>query len=401
MTQELELSIMADSAAGMADRAAAMQPLLHQFEAERHIRVRLRLLTWDTAWSDLVKVALYSDGPDVSEIGTTWLGDLVAMNALRPFDAQDIAALGAAAAFLPSAWQGGHMVGQSQMWAIPWLTGARLIFFRRRWLEHAGLDGRVAFQTIEQADQTIQGLQAAGSAAPWTVPTGLTHTTLLNVASWVWGAGGDFVTADGRRTLFCEAAARAGFRAYFALGRFLAPPIRHLTGLEPDEQFLSDDQTAATLSGPWLFYQARQRGIADAVGMALPPGASFVGGSHLVAWKHTREEGAVLELIRFLTRPEVQSAYAQHVGLLPTRLDALEAPPYATEPLWQLAISGIRTGRSFPVTRSWGLMEDRLTRELSALWGDVLADPGVDLEAAITKRLEPLAMRLDLVLGQF
>jgi len=45
-------------------------------------------------------------------------------------------------------------------------------------------------------------------------------------------------------------------------------------------------------------------------------------------------------------------------------------------------------------------MEDRLTRELTALWADVLADPALDLEAAIGKRLEPLAMRLDLVLGQ-
>ena len=63
------------------------------------------------------------------------------------------------------------------------------------------------------------------------------------------------------------------------------------------------------------------------------------------------------------------------------------------------AIRGLKTGRSFPVTRSWGLMEDRLTRELKALWDEVLADPALDIESAIARHLEPLAMRLDLVLG--
>ena len=56
--EEIELSIMAGTAAGV-------QPLLDRFEAEEHIRVRVRLLAWDTAWSDLVKFALYSDGPVV------------------------------------------------------------------------------------------------------------------------------------------------------------------------------------------------------------------------------------------------------------------------------------------------------------------------------------------------
>lgn len=384
----------------MANEAAGIQPLLDQFEHEHKVHVRLRLLAWDTGWSDLVKVALYGDGPDVSEIGSTWLGDFVAMNALRPFDERSIAALGGAGTFLPLPWQSGRVIGQAQVWAIPWLAGARLLFYRRSLLEQAGLELN-GFQTAEALDQALARLQANGVSIPWTVPTGPTHTTLLNVASWVWGAGGDFVAPDGKRTLFGEPAARAGFKAYYALRRYLAPGVRRLTGLEPDEQFLSDPQTGMTISGPWLYRNAHQRGVADDVGLSLPPGASFVGGSYLIIWKHTRKTEMALELVRFLTRPEIQSAYAQHVGLVPTTLKALEAPPYTTEPLWQLAINGIRTGRSFPVTRSWGLMEDRLTRELSVLWNDVLSNPDGDLETIIHKRLEPLAMRLDLVLGQF
>ena len=88
MSEEIEISIMASSAEGL-------QPLLDRFEAQENIRVRVRLLAWDTAWSDLVKFGLYGDGPDVSEVGSTWLGDLVAMNALRPFADYEVAGLGA------------------------------------------------------------------------------------------------------------------------------------------------------------------------------------------------------------------------------------------------------------------------------------------------------------------
>jgi multiple sugar transport system substrate-binding protein len=392
MTREIEFSSMGPS-------AEPIQPLLDQFEAENDIHVRLRPMTWDVAWGDLVRVALYGDGPDVSEIGSTWLGDLVAMNALHPFQPSDIQALGGASAFLPSAWQGTHVVGQPQTWAIPWVTGARLVLYRRSLLEAAGIDPRTAFYNAAQFDDTLQRLQASGLAVPFTMPTGVTHTSLLNAASWVWGAGGDFMAAEGRHTLFTQPAARAGLRAYFALGRYLAPEVRRLTGLEPDQYFVNNPNVAVTLSGAWTFDLASSALRAD-LGVALPAGVSFVGGSHLVVWKHTPHAEAANRLIRFLTQTKAQVQLSQQLGLLPATLDGLGSPPYATEPHWRVAVEGLKTGRSFPVTRSWGLMEDRLTTVLATIWADLLANPDLDLDTAIGRRLDPLARRLDLVLGQ-
>ena len=392
MTIDLEFSIQAHS-------GELLEPLLSEFEAQQHIRVKLRVLSWDTAWSDLVKVALYSDGPDVSEIGSTWLGDLVAMNAVHAFTPAEIALLGQASHFLPAAWQGCHLSGQPEMWAIPWLVGVRLLFYRRSLLQAAGIDEAGAFQNAQQLDETLRRLQDYGTRVPWMVPTGLTHTTLLNVCSWVWGEGGDFISADGKRTLFAEPAARTGISKYYALNRYIPPQVRHLNGLQPDEQFLNDPHTAATLSGPWLFEHLTRDQYAD-VHVALPPGRPFVGGSHLVMWKHTRQREAALKLIRFLTQLEPQVTYARRIGLLPAKVEALASAPYATDPWWLVSAAGMQSGRSLPVTRAWGLMEDRLTNELAALWKDILAQPDMDLDAAVARHLEPLAKRLDLVLGQ-
>jgi multiple sugar transport system substrate-binding protein len=149
MPTEIEFSIMAPNAAGMT-------PLMEQFFAETGIRVRLRLLSWDTAWSDLMKVALYGDGPDVSEIGSTWIGDLVAMEAIRSFDANAINALGGINYIMSAAWRNTRLVGDETIWAIPWMVGARMMFYRRSLFERAGVDEASAFADAAGFDEALR-----------------------------------------------------------------------------------------------------------------------------------------------------------------------------------------------------------------------------------------------------
>ena len=54
-------------------------------KSHRNIPINFTELPWTTAWSDLVRVALYKDGAELSEVGSTWVGSFVGMDALRPF----------------------------------------------------------------------------------------------------------------------------------------------------------------------------------------------------------------------------------------------------------------------------------------------------------------------------
>lgn len=392
---ELEFSIMASNGAGI-------QPLLDRFAEETGIHVRLRLLAWDSAWGMFVRSALYGDGPDVSELGTTWVGDLIGMNALRPFSAAEIAALGRASAFFAPAWKTGIRPAGAgapveRVWAIPWLAGARLVFYRPALFARAGIDPEALFQpslTPAGFRDAVYALREAGAPVPWTAPTGYTHTTLLNIASWVWAAGGDFIEPGGKATAFTQPAALDGMEAYFALGGALAGEVRGLNGLEPDDYFLAHAGAAMTMSGPWLAESARGGGGDPAeIRAALPPGPSFVGGSNLIVWKHTRTPQEAVRLVHFLTQHAAQVQYARAVGLLPARVESLDSPPFTSDPYWKLAARGLRTGRTFPAIRLWGLVEDRLTAGFTAVWNDVLA--GMAPRAALEAHLAPLAERLD------
>lgn len=393
--QEIELSVMSSSASFLSQ----LQSLLQEFEAEQNVRVQIRPLDWSTGWSDLLKFTFDGRGPAVSEIGDTWVASLALMNALRPYNERDLAAIGGQAAFLPAAWQSALLPGNSTVWTMPWLVETRPIFYRRDLLAAAGIDESTAFSTQANLEQTLEQLQASGVAVPWVVPTRPTVNTFHNLTGWIWGAGGDYADEQRQRVAFADEPAIAGVKDYYGLYRFLAPHARHLTVEQADELF-ARGEAAATISGPWLAFSPvfeRVAGFHSKVGITRSPGVPAVLGSHLVIWNYIppRQERPALELVRFLTSQPAQLVCSQQMGMLPVRLDLLDKPPFADDPLYQGFVSGLVSGRSFPVMRLWGLIEEQLTIAFGNLWAKVLATPNPDLDSLIRHELEPLAQRLN------
>jgi multiple sugar transport system substrate-binding protein len=390
---ELELSIM--SSTYPPDVLASA---LKEFEAREGIRVRMRVFSWDKGWAELMKVALYKTGPDISEVGTTWIDSLTMMDTLRPFTMGETASLGGPSVFLPSSWKSGSMLGGGQTWAVPWLSDTRLIYFRRDLFRQAGIDEQTAFETHEQLARTLHRLQENGVTAPWIMPTVQTLTALHNLASWVWGAGGHFISADGRHTRFSEPEARAGMRAYFDLHRYLAPSTRNLDDSQANLMF-RQGKTATIISGQWLMNAIRHQDatpkVAANLGVALVPGVPYVGGSNLVIWRHSRHVNEAMELVRFLTSPQMQTSLFSQAGLLPARLDALTAAPFTTEQPFQVISTSLKTGRGFQAAYMWGLIEDGLIATLGMLWKAIFRNPELDIEQAVSERMEMLAQSLN------
>lgn len=391
---ELELSIMAST----PDPPEALRAALADFEARRRIRVQVRVLPWETAWAELVKVMLYGTGPDVSEIGTTWIDSFSSMSALRPYARPEVASLGGPLVFLPTSWSSGSIPGQEQIWAIPWLSDTRVVYYRRDLFEQAGIDEQGAFETPERLMQTLERLQASGIAMPWAMPTAQELPALHTLAAWVWGAGGRFMSADGQCTRFSEPEAQAGMRAYFALHPYMAPAARNLNDSQSITLF-RQGHAAATISGQWLLNSIRNQEaeteVSANLGVALAPGVPFVGGSNLVVWKHSRLPQRAVELVHFLVSQRVQFHYIPRAGLLPARLDALDTSFFTDDPFCRVIGESLKKGNGFRAPYMWGLIEDGLIATLSGLWRDLFADPELDLAQAINERVGRLAQSLD------
>lgn len=395
----LELSIMNHGVRFVEE----VRALLAQFERDTRIAVSLRVLEWRDAWADLVKVALYNDGPHVSEIGTSWLREFVNMNALRPFVGQELTRLGAPRRYLDSAWRATRLAGQpdsdAMTWAMPWWADLRLIHYRQDLFEQAGIDAAAAFQTPQSLLGACRQLQAAGIRNPITLPMRASRMTLQNAAAWVWGNGGHFLAPDGKHVAFTTPEAKAGLHAYCGLVCYMTDEVRNLDEYQSDAVYLNG-HTAMTVSGPWLHFSPElPPDIAAQTRQALPPGTPFVGGSQLVIWKHTRNADQAVRLVQHLSSPEAQAQLALAAGLLPTRHDVLAQEPYASDPFYQLVERGLKLGRSFTMSSLWGLVESRLTETFAAIWADVLEQPNADLDAIADQRLDEAANRLNLVLA--
>ena len=375
-----------------------LRALLAEFENEHNVRVNIQSLNWTNAWAEIIKFALYGHSPAVSEVGSTWVANLAAMNVLRPFKPHEMAGLGGRRAFLNGVWRAGAL--DESLWAAPWLAETRLIYYRRDLLQAAGVDEVNAFADAARFEDTLIRLKASGVAIPWAVPTLPTLNTFHHVASWVWGAGGQFVSDDGTRVEFDRPPARAGLRNYYNLHRFLPPEAAQWDDARVEALF-AEGRAAATISGPWLLHGPDYApGVPAELRVAPTPGVPVVSGSHLVVWRNMppEQERLALELVRFLTGKRAQITASQIAGLLPALRDALAAEPFSVDPIYQVMGRGALIGRGFKPMRLWGLVEDKLTVALANLWAKILATPDPNVDALIRAELDPLAAKLNALL---
>lgn len=365
---------------------------------------QMQRMVWEEAWEKLARIALYQSGPDVSQVGTTWLGTFSATGAVRPFTRREIEDMGGQSVFLPASWETVcSQPRKDRVWALPWLSDVRVVFYWRDMLEEAGIDEQTAFQTPQQVEETMERLQASRIATPWGIWAGGWHNVnLQNAATWVWGAGGDFISADGKDILFDRPEAQRGLATYLKLHRFLPPGSTRIEPIDFVQPFVERRVALTmTLCGQLsrIYEQSAVRDVRDRLGVAAPPGPAFVGGSNLIVWQYTRHAQDALDLVRFLASPEIQTECCLLMDCLPVRIDVLAAPPFTTDPHYHMMVEALRSGRSFPVFPKWGLAEEKLVEALLRLWNSVLADPTQEVEALVESHVSSLAQRLAVTLG--
>jgi multiple sugar transport system substrate-binding protein len=393
MPQKLMISLMFH-----ADKTNSIKAELDRYGMDNGVELLRQEFDYITGWSDFKRLAIYGGNLDVSEIGSTWVHDFAAMSVFRPFSATEIERLGGSKTFAPSIWASGESLGS--VWAIPWMIDLSLVYYRRDLLAKAGIEEENAFQTPERFEQTLQQLKEAGIAAPWVVPTLRSYINVHNLAMWIWQAGEDFVDKDGKSVLFDRPAVRSAIISFLRLHKFIPKEMYHLADQDADQMF-NDGRVAVVIGGPWdIIRSARKPEVSANIGLAIPVGCSYIGGSSLVMWNRTDEPVAALELIAHLTSREFQINFPKRIGLLPGRLDSLESFPLPDPSLYQLMLRALKRGRSLPNLGLWGLIEDRLVNVLPVLWDDILASPQPDLEALYDKYITPLTQRLNIILSQ-
>ena len=399
---ELEISIIPDSD---TDKTT-MQAFADEFGDTHNTKVNIRMMEWGTAWTELFSIAARGKGPDVSHIGSTWLSSLAMMNVLRPFHRDDIEPVGGISAFMNPSQQSIRLFNDDVIWAVPWTGYIYVVCYRNDFLSQAKAPNK-PFANITTFRDTILKLRQAGFEIPWINSTvtppysDYVHTS----ASWIWGAGGNFLDRTGKHVVLDSPEAVAGIVAWLDTYLAIANDQKDMASDVAIKPFI-EGQAAALLTDIRTANSFLATGIDETVSQNLVvttlTSVPWCGGGSFVVWNHTRSqpqrEKLALEFVQFMTSKKQNVRWAQQTGSMPARVDALEEIYPIGHPLRSVAMLTYRQGRAYPAVPVWRRIEYQIAQTLSDIVNSAHNDNTQNLPSLVRTGIAPLVRRLNLAL---
>ncbi len=308
-------------------------------------KVKVTPIPWDGAHDKISTAIAGRQTPDVSLIGSTWMGEFAKTGGLDqlPDGVAD------KAAFFPGAWDTTVTGGAS--YGVPWYVETRLIYVNKDVAAKAG---------VTTTPKTWDGLKAATKAfkekggAAWGVAlqpggTGSWQT----VMPFVWQNGGE-VISGGNFTLDSPMAveALAYYESYFDEG--LAPKDLPQGALEPD---FAAGKIGAFISGPWHIGILKDQGAAGKYDLWQMPAkqaaTSFVGGGNLAVFKDAKNRDGAWKFVSWLSKPQVQVKWYQASSDLPAVKAGWDDPALKGDALLSTFGNQLSDAKAPPAIATW------------------------------------------------
>ncbi|MFA4857810.1 MAG: sugar ABC transporter substrate-binding protein [Candidatus Margulisiibacteriota bacterium] len=412
----LDIWIMPNSLEPVKDLETIFKPFE---EANPDIKIKVTSVDWGAAWTKITTAATSNDVPDIVQLGSTWVGAISSMNAL--WDLKDkVQEIGGGAGFVPAAWVTRGLCGSDQVTSIPWIVDARAMYYRTDVFNKVGLTAKdldtwdsfeKALAKIKKANLIVDGIKIA--------PLGISGkndwNVIHNLAPWMWGAGGDFLSADAKKSVLDSKENLDAVLFYISLVKKGYVPIEYLelNSAQVSSNF-NQGATAIYFDGPYevktLTTPPQQGGAAGSIASrnfdvapypAGPKGrATFVGGSNLSIFKASKHREQAWRAVKFLMEKDAQIAYAKATGFMPSRLEAFNDPYISSDPHRRVFKEAIKYGKTYPCIPAWGVLEPILTRRFGIMW-DYVTGSNNDVETVeIAKQLSLAKGEVEAVLSQ-
>jgi multiple sugar transport system substrate-binding protein len=323
------------------------------FEEENpEAEVKVTPIPWEAAHDKLANAIAAGQTPDVSLVGTTWMGEFAEAGGLEPTP-EDLVDEGD---FFEGAWDS-TVVGDTS-YGVPWYVETRVLYYRTDLAEEAGWsDAPESWDDLKQFAKDLQdkaGVEYGINLQPG--QTGSWQTMLpfawSNGAALTNDAGTEYTIDSPEMTEALEY-----YRSFFDEG--LAGPTRLLDPGELESGF-AKKTFGAFVSGPWHTGLVEDAGVsqdqyavAPLPGKDSAPGTSFVGGGNLAVLADSDNKESAWKLVQWFADPEVQQSFYEEVGSLPSVQAAWESGELADDP--QLQVFGEQLGSTMspPSVPTW------------------------------------------------
>lgn len=345
---------------GMGMEGQLMGELTAEFERlHPEVRVRLQSIPWASGHEKLVTAIVGGMTPDVSMIGTTWMAECHAMNALEPLDRFIASSSLTEEAFFPGSL-GTTKIG-GIWYGLPWYVDTRLIFYRSDLVASAGF---TAFpKTWDEFSTLCRRLKKMN---PEGFPLSIGFTDSLQFMFFLWQRGGDILGENGTRIIHPPEAFEETLRWLKMLEAQRWIPSEN----EARWNFLDAFGTGSfsiSIGGPWMIWELESkqpqlagRWMTSRLPAALN-GVSFLGGGNLAMFRASRNKEWAWKLMEFLTSPESQVKWHKVAKGLPSLRAAWNDPALSAASL-QAFREQLEEARTPPCVPEWEQMSDEIGR---------------------------------------
>ena len=310
--------------------------LVRDFEREHPgVHVRVQQIPWSAAHEKLLTAHVGGALPDMAAMGNTWVPEMVTLGALAPLDSlvrqsSDMDSTG----HFPGIWATNVVDGG--LYGIPWYVDTRVLFYRRDILARAGY-ARMP-ETWPEWREAMRAITRVMGPRHYAIYLPLNEwppQVILGLQQ-----GSPLVTPEGYGA-FADSSFMRAFAFLVSLYRDgLAPPVSNTEVANLYQEF-ARGTFAMYITGPWNIGEFRRR-LPAAMQQAwttapLPgptgpaSGVSVAGGCSLVVFRSSRHRALAWELMRFLSRPDVQVRFYRLTGDLPARREAWRDTTLATD----------------------------------------------------------------------
>lgn len=309
------------------------------------VTVNVTPIAWEIAHDKLLTSVAGGETPDVSQMGTTWMGEFAATGALEEVpDSID----------MESFFEGARntaIIDDTPM-GVPWYVETRLLYYRKDIAEKAGITEPPA--NWDELKAMAKAMKEQGGAR---YGIALAPDNWQEFLPFVWQTGGE--VSDGESWNFDSpevVEALEYYKSFFDEG-LTAESVPE--GFDVTQGFVAGTHPMF-FSGPWHISLIEEQGGPEFEGkwaIAQMPEkdsrTSFVGGSDLVVFKDSDNKDAAWKFVEFLSEAATQQKWYTTVSALPSVQSAWEGGELSSDE--QLALFGeqLKDAKSPPPLPKW------------------------------------------------
>lgn len=346
-----------------------------EFEAKNPgVKVSVTSVGWDQAHDKILTAIAGHQEPDVSLVGTTWMGEFSRTGALDAVPSSIDSSQ-----FYSGAWASNVVNGTA--YGVPWYIDTRLLFYRSDMAQKAGITSPPA--TWTDLTNLAKALQQKGGAK-WGISLQPGQTgAWQSYIPFVWSNGGDILSADGKSFALNSPQAVEALTYWQSFFKDGLAPKTSQTGFDVVPVFVQG-QFASFISGSWQIASIKTAGgdsFSSKYSLAMMPkkqsATSFLGGGNFVVFKDTKNRDAAWKFVQYMSQPDVQAKWFSLVGDLPAVKSAWQQPQLANDKNLQLFGQQANDAKGPPPLPHWEQIAAAIDDELAKV-----ASAGEDPKAA-------------------